>query len=397
MGFNRVELVDLHEFFPTRAVGGRFPPADLLLVVNGFEDRSTRYVELLAKFGASVPAAATMRFNTNRSDNEARLGSLESGLANLGATNTFIDVADIDEALPAYVVETSSQTRFASTPFRVTFDISAASGRIILRVIRCLFQLARTDDVAIELTIAYTEATEYAPTQADAEATLASLRPHEDRPADASTVDAMSVGPDWEAHDDGVDVVYTGQSAEGLAERAVVICGFNADRVRVALDAVDPAFNSDMPHPGVTYIAGEPPAEQLRWRLEVMKQINSYGADTSDFDFHDASTLEYLETLYRLEDVYNNGFGSQRMTIIPFGSKMQTLAAALFCELHPDVRAHLVAPKRYAGSDYSNGNGPTHTLSFGDLKTLVGRMASLGNLQYVAREGATTGWTTSTS
>lgn len=394
MTFHRIELVDIGDKFPTLIDEAFHSETDLLIVANGFEDRSTRFATTLAERGKRVPQAATIHYDTNQTDNEQLLSALKKALQILGAVNTPVPIESIPDDIAALVVR-AGQNR-PGEPVRVTFDVSGASGRVILRVIRTLFHLTR-EGAAIELTVAYTEATTYSPTKDQADERLAALQPPEDPPADWLPTDPMSVGPDWEAHDAGAEIEYPGQSAEGLGERAVVLCGFNADRVRVALDAVDPAFNADMPHDGVAYIVGRPPADDLAWRLEVMRQINAYGGDTTKFDFHESSTLHYFETLHRLEDLYKASFGSQRMTVIPFGSKMQTLAAALFCELHPDVRAYLVAPRRYTGADYSTGSGPTHTLTFGHLGELTEAMAGLGDLIYDRPENAMTGWTTETT
>lgn len=65
----------------------------------------------------------------------------------------------------------------------------------------------------------------------------------------------------------------------------------------------------------------------------------------------------------------------------------------VFCEIHPDVRAYLVAPKRYQGVDYSTGNGPTHLLPFGSLNNLVDVCSTLGSLHMESRDGAFTGYT----
>lgn len=367
------------------------PVTDLLIVVNGFEERSTRYASLLAGGSANVVEAVVLKFATNRDDNEAQMTDLTVSLQQLSTRMTTIDVADLSSKLAPSVRAAAERSENDGGRLRLTFDVSGASGRIILRVMRCLFELAR-EGISINLTVAYTEATEYAPTQADAENILNQLRARAELLKGVSPSAPIAVGPDYDADSSGADVEYIGQSAEGLPEHAVVICGFNANRVRVALDAVDPAFNADVPHRGVTYIAGEPPAKDLAWRLTVMKQINAYPEEPAAFDFHDASTLHYMETLDRLEKAYNEGFGKQRLTVIPFGSKMQTLAAALFCELHPDVRAQLVAPKRYQGSDYSRGSGPTHLLRFGDLTGLTARMSTLGSLRFQTGGGLLTGW-----
>jgi hypothetical protein len=386
MTFRRLELVDLQHSFPVLDNSEDVAPSDLLVVVGGFEERTIHYVQKLSDAGVSVPQAVVLRYPTNVEENEAMMARLEVALGKVTSEVTKIDISEIEIELEAAILRVRDSTEHE---VRITFDLSGASGRMILRVVRALFEIARTGAQDLSLRIAYTEAEEYSPSKADAESILRELKKSVDL---LSAGDAFSVGPDWDADESGTVVEYMGQSSENVPERAVVICGFNANRVRVALDAVDPAFNADVPHPNVTYIAGAPPAPELAWRLDVMKEINSLGADPAGFDFIDVSTLDYMETLGTLERIYQAGFGNERLTVIPFGSKMQTLAAALFCEMHPEVRAQLVAPARYVGVDYSKGSGSSHSLDFGNLRQLANNMEELGSLHLEKQEGAVTGW-----
>jgi hypothetical protein len=362
MKFHRTSLSDIQGSLPELVV------YDLLVCVNGFEDRSVAVPALLASLGMTANKAIVLHYPSNVDDNRRTIEKLQGSLEQISAEAVSLEFGMAAPALREELRSISADSAVGGR-VRVLLDVSGASGRMILRLIRFFFELASSDDLKVELTVGYAEAAEYAPTQAEARSLIeASSQPGE-----------STLGLDFDAEELSPSVEYPGQHIEHVPDRAIVICGFNADRGRAALDHIDTAFNIDVPHSRVTYIAGQPPRESDRWRLDAMMQINSSGV-AEPIDFHVTSTLHYQDTLKKLESRYQESFGHERITVLPFGSKMQTLAAALYCEMHADVKVQLLAPARYAGANYSMGQGDIHFLPLGDLSKLSALLSSVGQL-----------------
>jgi hypothetical protein len=60
---------------------------------------------------------------------------------------------------------------------------------------------------------------------------------------------------------------------------------------------------------------------------------------------------------------------------------MQTIGAALFCYLHPSVRAVFATPEEYNATQYSEGCKATWTIDFGSLKELRHQMDKAGMIR----------------
>lgn len=373
MRFHRTTLSDLQGLLPSlqsaEAVGeDDSPDFELLVCVNGFEDRTSAVPQWLVSQGRAIPTSILLHYPSNAEDNRRTIEALNTALETVSQ-----EVRSIEFGIAAPLLRNElygvAETASSDGRVRILLDISGASGRIVLRVVRSLFEFARSGTLQVELTIAYAEANEYGPSQVEAKQLIE---------AD-NTPGQATLGLDFDAEELSPSVEYPGQHIEHVPDRAIVICGFNADRARASLDHIDTAFNIDAPHSRVTYIAGHPPREADQWRLEAMTQINSHGI-ADPINFHVTSTLHYEATLEALESRYQESFGHERITVLPFGSKMQTLAVALFCEMHPDVKVQMLAPARYAGANYSKGHGEVYFLRFGDLRELSGVLSRIGQL-----------------
>jgi hypothetical protein len=347
-------------------------PVDLFVCAAGFEERAVAGASELLGRGLQVRGICVLTYPSNLDDNAPVRRKLDAVLDQFGPDPILVDTgstdADFDREFALTVEKFGTRQSI-----RVIFDVSACSGRVILRVLRVLFALA-TGGIEIDLTVLYTQALEYAPSAADAQRIIAEAGQDEDYTVPAT------LGLDFDADEVTHIVERAGQHVDNAPDRAVVICGFNADRARASLDLIDTAFNVDAPHPRVTYIVGRPPRDEDAWRLQAMIDINSAGFAHPAIEPSVASTLDYRETLRLLEAVYEETAGRHKLTILPFGSKMQILAVALFCEGHPDVRVQMLAPSRYKGAQYSSGVRAVHVLNVGDLATVAPSLRSVGEL-----------------
>lgn len=351
---------------------------DLVIACSGFEPRTVAVARHLAEGGTSARTCVYLTYSTNPEENEGQRGDLIEQLSRLSSSVHPL-LADTDD--PAFLRDFYDHLKAEESDraVRVLFDISGASGRLILRVLRALFDAE--DDVAhVDLTISYAQALEYLPDQATADATIAALK-NPDLDNSGSDATLRTLGLDFDADSKVLGIEHPGEHLETLADRAVIICGFNHDRLRAALDHIDPSFNTEHPHPQATFIVGLPPAPELRWRYEAMLGINGLDDPEARIDLHDASTLDYTDLLTKLEIIYDQTMlEHERMTIVPFGSKLQSVAAAMFLEMHRDVRVVLAMPRNYSTTGYSHGVGELTQLALGPLHAVRDTLLSVGTL-----------------
>lgn len=375
MAYVQLLLENVLDRLPTLDSDSDLPEVDVFILANGFEPRCATVANSLRAESRQIPLTITLHFPTNIEENATIWEALDDTVDAISAERVAIQMTASPLDFVQQVAD-SIPTGSAAVPTRVLLDISGASGRMILLTLRALFSAVRETGANIELVLVYTEAEHYAPTQDEATETIAELK----RALESRTMlnRELTLGLDRDPQD--LCIAYEGHHVEDGPDRAIVICGFNAERVRAALDNIDPSFNTNLPHPQVTYVAGEPPNPLLAWRLDAMKELNAFGTDAAAMKFRTSSTLDYQETLRLLEQLYGQSFGAERVTVLPFGSKMQTVATAIFCELHADVRAQVVTPTTYRGTGYSTGSGTTYQLSFDNLASLISILDSVGSI-----------------
>ncbi|WP_341935404.1 hypothetical protein MRBLWO14_001056 [Microbacterium sp. LWO14-1.2] len=322
---------------------------DVLICAAGFEDRATHITECVRTSNASIATAIILDYNSNTEDNAGKRNELVSLVG--AATGT---VHIIDDQGTEFEFDKRLQSLLPPNA-RILFDVSACSGAYVLRVMRALFEHARSQPISVD--IAYASAHDYKPSQEEAESLIK-------RFDEGDAAEGTTLGLDFDA-DETAHIIAPGDvRLEPVSESAVVICGFNADRVAASLDKIDTSFNIDKNHPDVRFISGHPPRSRDEWRYGVMNRINGLRPSQK------ASTLHYQETLRHLEAAYSATEPRSRLTVLPFGSKMQSIAVALFAEAHSDVRVQMLPPVSYGGAGYSHGVGETYLLPLGDFGRL---------------------------
>ena len=116
-----------------------------------------------------------------------------------------------------------------------------------------------------------------------------------------------------------------------------------------------------------TFIEGVPPNPASRWRTQLISELNSINQIENRETYH-ASTLDYRETMDILLDVYSRSSLQERIIIAPTGSKMQTVAVAIFRLFLRDIQIVYPTPARFENPDhYTMGVGPTHLLPLVDF------------------------------
>lgn len=133
----------------------------------------------------------------------------------------------------------------------------------------------------------------------------------------------------------------------------VATLGFSQERLQHALEDLTPRETRRL-----IAIAGAPPITGRSWRLIYALHKNQGVIDSNNASVLCASTLwphETLSILYFTWDLYA---GASDITLVPLGSKMQTLAMILFAWANPECRLEFIDPLQYRPDRYSMGVGP---------------------------------------
>jgi hypothetical protein len=135
---------------------------------------------------------------------------------------------------------------------------------------------------------------------------------------------------------------------QGQPVTMLAFTSFNEQLVRHMLGTISPHR--------LLFINGRPPREDFAWReyatQEIHKRlIEEYPADNplNDQGLLDrvASTLEYTETIDRLDEIYNRFGIYERIICAATGSKMQTVGLFFAKMKHPDIHIEYPTPDSY--------------------------------------------------
>ena len=348
-------------------------PVDLLLCASGFEPRTTAVPEYLLREGVDVSRVRYFSYRDNEEQNRNRRRLLAKSLRQLTSDVDSIDGdASIQELRAALTNATSGlEIKRSDGVTRgpvVIFDVSAASTRLIIRVLHVLWSLR------MHLVLAYAQAATYYPTAKELAAAIEGLG----GPPGEFRISCESLGLDRDVRDPEYSLEYSGVQLDNLPDRVIVVAGFNGHRNKAALEFVDPALVLDHPNSRVTWLIGEPLDLEDRWRHDAMLRVNGLSGADGYADVHTTSTLDYRQTLRLLEEEYIRHFASERLTVAPMGSKLQSVGVSLFCELHPDVRVVFAMPGSHNGKHYSRGVRGIWGFEFGPTAKVRTRLESVG-------------------
>lgn len=360
----RCEIVDVLPTLPDIApldsgALGTANPDDLFLCALGFEPRCLTLPRALQEAGYKANRAVYLEYATNRDDNAANLPELETCLRAMSATVRPLeaDSPDFPNRLRALLELVISGA--ASKPPGVTFDVSVAANRLLVRCVKILLEY----DICAR--ILYSEAAIYYPTKKE----------YEGNPARWQTDDVL--GLERGVSDVVTSIDHPGHHLDPLPDCLILFPTFKAERSKTVISTVDPSLLTS-PGKKVIWLLGVPHLEEDRWRLEAMRTINAIGEDTPR---HEVSTFDYKETMRALESIYREVSERYKITLSPIGSKMQALGTALFCHMHPDVRIMFATPKEYNAVQYSEGCKARWKIDFGSLKELRCVLDKIGTLK----------------
>jgi hypothetical protein len=316
--------------------GFAFVPEDWLIVCAGFEDRALAVLQNAVVSGHSFNVLLIIYEPVLPQNKESAIREIcgQTGLK-------IVDLAYHRQnpiGFGRQVVE-----KLSGATGRIVVDVSAMSRLLIVQV---LVALSRTPKGFFNCAVAYSEAQEYPPTRAEAEAELAKS---ESDPTFSvlflsSGVFEITVLPEL-------------SSFAPAAAQTRLICFPSLDAHHLI------ALRAEIEPSRLTFIEGVPPSSHNQWRQKMISAVNRLD-QIREVELFQTSTLDYLETLDCRLKLYALHSVSERLLIAPTGSKMQTVAVGIFRSFIEDVQIVYPTPRGYCSPEnYTRGVARMHLLS----------------------------------
>lgn len=225
---------------------------------------------------------------------------------------------------------------------RIFVDISGMSRLLIVQILNVLGQPPFNFS---KISILYTVALEYPPTENEVNDAIA--KKEEDSFYSAmflsSGIFPLTVVPELSS-----------VSLEGQPIRVVAFPSFNPNQLAALRTEVQASF--------FTLIHGIPPLKENAWRPQKIKALNRTEEITNREDI-EISTLEYQETLTVLLDIYDKYGVMERIIIAPTGSKMQAVAIGIFRAFMDDIQIVYPTPRLFTEpKEYTKGSRQLYIL-----------------------------------
>lgn len=313
---------------------------DFYIQAVGFEARTLGIAEKLNQKNVSkkksrviIDEAVLISYKTNVEDNKYHLDKLISLLKPISSLNTILDLNDSFDDIIRNKIESILK---AKTKLRILLDISTMSSRLVLFLTKLLFKKG------IDLTIVFTEAETYFPT----EESYKKMKKNEEnaiKNAQTSGIGKVFISPD-----------YNGAAKEN---QDLIICfpSFSAERTEAVISYIDDLILKQRDNQRLIWIVGEPhfgddATKEKRKNMQI--EINKINSNEMTYTI---CTFDYKKTLAILDQIYKDSYANYHINISDLGSKMQSLGIALFCNLRRDVTVYYSEPVTYNSLQYSKG------------------------------------------
>ncbi len=296
----------------------------------GFEDRSLEILRLFAKSRTSPRNAIGIEYSPFDQRNQKQ--AFESLLNAIGVRNK--SWALYDRYAPESFLSSLSDIRELCLASDTTIvDTSSMSKLLIVLLLHAL------RDLRIKVHIVYCEAETYHPTKMEFDEVRSQLP----KPTPAFlTSDVFKVV---------IARTLYGNSTQGTPILLIAFPAFNYVEMVALIDEIIPEKTF--------FLEGKPHLEFNLWRQDAVQWLNrNVEKDVlypvKEIRWTELSTFHYVETIRKLEDIYNEFRSSESIFLSPTGSKLQTVGVCFFKQMHPDV--HIVYPvtKKFA-EEYTEG------------------------------------------
>ena len=331
-------------------------PVDLFIATLGFEDRSHRIIDVISNSElAKNSHLLLIKYPTNIEDNNKKLIFFENAAKSMsGFREILFSRTDYKQQL-----SDSLKCLLDREGLRVAFDISTCSSYVFYPT---MVELLRRD---IDLTIMYSEAETYFPTQDEWEKVAEEAK--KEQTLFVESFDNASF------QSSGVDDVYPyAPFAEfnpgNRPSILVAVPNFSSSRMSTIV-ARDKEINKTS-FENISWLIGEPPSEHNKWRMDAVRVTNNLKSFDNP-NIQAVCTLKYKEMLVALENIWSENRYNYYMTIGSLGSKKQHLGTFFFLALHNDIGLWLAEPKEFNAKRFSGGHGDTWQIKFGSVPKLM--------------------------
>jgi hypothetical protein len=323
---------------------------DIFIGAMGFEERTTSALGALVKSGITVEKALVLEFDLYQQATEKRRQDYEALVSQLTRGHTYrpinAPVAIPDPLLPERLRNSLLAVSNGKTA-RILLDCTSCPSRVLSKCLKLLLE------TPCELTILYSEAAKYYPTKE--QWASGTLKPRGGRiEGPFSGVRFVEKPPSLQADDVGEAPVLL-----------VLFPTFNTERTSGVLGDIDPAKR--------IWLIGEPhDLSENGYRIDMAKAFAApimYPGDAWSL----VTTFDYKRTIEVLAGIYSQNRFNFRISVMPHGSKMQTLGVCLFTVAH-QMSMVFAMPKEYNPNYYSEGCKQVWAIKFGDSKTLVDKL-----------------------
>ncbi len=319
----------------------------LFIGAYGFEDRQTGWCDLKGHSRGIVKDALVFKYKNPKGKN--RVKDLKARLNALGADITSLEY---DTAIPQSVEDLVSE-RLSSLDYdEIIVDISAMTKLLILLV------LCKLENFSGVVRIVYSEAKEYLPSKREYD-------PKKRR---------MAISARYPSR--GAEQVVrlrclNSIRMQGQPIALVAFTSFNEQLVSHMLGSISPRR--------LLLINGRPPRADFAWRERATQDIHrrlwqEYDADNQlDRDgllSRCASTLDYRETIARIEEIHKEHGQYERIICAATGSKMQAVGLAFAKLAHPDIQVEYPTPDSYYVKEVTSGVREVHEIVIRDFSIL---------------------------
>jgi hypothetical protein len=298
-----------------------------------------------------------------------RLTDVRNGLVRHGVAVSDSDVILYDRFDPSDFEERLRGRLTANGARRVILDITTMSKLAIMLSLNVCLELD------LDTTVLYAEAEVYGPSHEEFDEARRNNEIH--RP----TIQIFT----------GVHGVVRVSSLASVAMQgqptaALVFMSFNDALTQVLLNTVYPSR--------LFLVNGRPPVHS--WREEATAWIHDQVRREWEEDnpvrpalpgevpipLRSVSTLDYLETVSLLIDLYWQLSATHRILLAPAGSKMQAVGCFLAKALHPDIHIEYPSPEGFL-PQYSSGIANRWVLSLGRLRALIDTFSTAERQQFL--------------
>lgn len=294
---------------------------DVLVMCAGFEDRATFALNSAVKSGSEDFSAVVIEYLPRYDENRAE--EIRKIFSEVGVT---VEWLTYNRRLPAGIGEIVTDRIVGAG--NIYIDVSAMSRMLIVQLVVAL--AGRTCGLS-RVRILYTEACEYPPSRQQF------AEDRESGQVDIAIVDSYISSGVWDL---AAVPELSAPAAQAEAVRLIVFPSFNPAQLRLLLQELQPTF--------VDLINGVPPRGENAWRLDAIQLCNAGAVrGLRSVADHEASTLDYRETLRLSLNLYDRRGAFDKLVIAPTGSKMQSVAIGIVRAFLSDIQIVYPTPQEF--------------------------------------------------